>query len=35
MTEAGIGGGWIGHSPVEFAAYQLARDPGGWTSGSS
>jgi predicted amidohydrolase YtcJ len=27
-TEAGIGGGWIGHSPVELAAYQLARDTG-------
>ncbi|MEN8584682.1 amidohydrolase [Burkholderia sp. RS01] len=24
FTEAGIGGGWIGHSPVEFAAYQRA-----------
>lgn len=28
FTEAGIGGGWIGHSPVELAAYQLARDSG-------
>jgi predicted amidohydrolase YtcJ len=28
VTEAGIGGGWIGHSPVELAAYQLARDTG-------
>ncbi len=28
VTEAGIGGGWIGHSPVELAAYQLARDAG-------
>lgn len=27
-TEAGIGGGWIGHSPVELAAYQAARDSG-------
>ncbi len=27
-TEAGIGGGWIGHSPVELAAYQTARDTG-------
>jgi hypothetical protein len=27
-TEAGIAGGWIGHSPVELAAYQLARDTG-------
>jgi predicted amidohydrolase YtcJ len=27
-TEAGIGGGWIGHSPVELAAYQTARDQG-------
>jgi predicted amidohydrolase YtcJ len=27
-TEAGIGGGWIGHSPVELAAYQAARDQG-------
>lgn len=24
FTEAGIGGGWIGHSPVEVAAYQTA-----------
>ncbi|MER5179043.1 amidohydrolase [Streptomyces sp. NPDC002896] len=28
FTEAGIGGGWIGHSPVELAAYQRARDTG-------
>ncbi|HEY3905786.1 MAG TPA: amidohydrolase [Streptosporangiaceae bacterium] len=28
VTEAGIGGGWVGHSPVELAAYQLARDTG-------
>ncbi|WP_028921824.1 amidohydrolase [Pseudonocardia acaciae] len=28
VTEAGIGGGWIGHSPVEAAAYQLARRRG-------
>jgi predicted amidohydrolase YtcJ len=27
-TEAGIGGGWIGHSPVELAAYQAVRDQG-------
>jgi predicted amidohydrolase YtcJ len=27
-TEAGIGGGWIGHSPAELAAYQTARDQG-------
>ena len=27
-TEAGIGGGWIAHSPVELAAYQAARDTG-------
>jgi predicted amidohydrolase YtcJ len=27
-TEAGVGGGWIGHSPVELAAYQAARDQG-------
>jgi predicted amidohydrolase YtcJ len=27
-TEAGIGLGWIGHSPVEAAAYQEARDTG-------
>ncbi|HEY2281716.1 MAG TPA: amidohydrolase family protein, partial [Streptosporangiaceae bacterium] len=25
VTEAGIGGGWIGHTPVELAAYQAAR----------
>ena len=24
ITDAGIGGGWIGHSPQEFAAYQRA-----------
>jgi predicted amidohydrolase YtcJ len=28
VTEAGIGGGWVGHTPVELAAYQLARDTG-------
>jgi hypothetical protein len=28
VTEAGIAGGWIGHSPVELAAYQAARDHG-------
>lgn len=28
VTDAGIAGGWIGHSPIEFAAYQLARDEG-------
>ncbi|MEV3929031.1 MULTISPECIES: amidohydrolase [unclassified Streptomyces] len=28
FTEAGIGGGWIGHTPVEAAAYQLARETG-------
>ncbi|GAA1656783.1 amidohydrolase [Actinoplanes couchii] len=28
VTEAGIGGGWIGKSPVELAAYQAARDQG-------
>ena len=27
-TEAGIGGGWIAHSPAELAAYQAARDQG-------
>jgi predicted amidohydrolase YtcJ len=27
-TEAGIGGGWIGRSPVELAAYQGARERG-------
>ena len=27
-TEAGIGGGWIGHTPVELAAYLAARDTG-------
>ncbi|MEO6084569.1 MAG: amidohydrolase [Umezawaea sp.] len=27
-VEAGIGGGWIGKSPVEVAAYQAARDQG-------
>lgn len=28
VTEAGVGGGWVGHSPVELAAYQAARDAG-------
>jgi len=28
FTEAGIGGGWIGHSPVELAAYQHAAADG-------
>ncbi|MFI5658294.1 amidohydrolase [Streptomyces sp. NPDC051684] len=28
FTEAGIGGGWIGQTPVELAAYQLARETG-------
>jgi predicted amidohydrolase YtcJ len=27
-TEAGIGGGWIGHTPIELAAYQTAREQG-------
>ncbi len=27
-TEAGIAGGWIGHTPAELAAYQAARDAG-------
>jgi len=26
VTEAGVGGGWIGQSPVELAAYVAARD---------
>lgn len=28
VTDAGIGGGWIGHSPAELGAYQSARDKG-------
>lgn len=28
VTDAGIGGGWIGHSSQEFAAYQAAREQG-------
>lgn len=28
VTDAGIGGGWIGHSPREFAAYQTALERG-------
>lgn len=28
VVEAGVGGGWIGRSPVEVAAYQRARDLG-------
>ncbi|WP_232665307.1 amidohydrolase [Pseudonocardia sp. TRM90224] len=31
VTECGIGGGWIGRSPVELAAYQRARDDGSLT----
>ncbi|MGD0607005.1 MAG: amidohydrolase [Streptosporangiaceae bacterium] len=27
-TEAGVGGGWVSHSPVELAAYSGARDQG-------
>ncbi len=28
VCDAGVAGGWIGQSPVEFAAYQLARESG-------
>lgn len=28
VTDAGIAGGWIGHSPIELAAYQDALDAG-------
>lgn len=28
FTEAGIGGGWIGHSELEYAAYQTAAENG-------
>jgi predicted amidohydrolase YtcJ len=28
VTEAGVGGGWVGHSPVELAAYVAAREQG-------
>ncbi len=28
FTEAGIGGGWIGHSPIELQAYQTAHRTG-------
>ena len=28
VTDAGVAGGWIGHSPLEFGAYQRARDAG-------
>lgn len=28
FTEAGIGGGWIGHSPMEMQAYLIARQGG-------
>jgi len=28
VTEAGVGGGWIGQSPVELAAYVTAREQG-------
>ena len=27
-TEAGVGGGWVSHSPVELAAFSCARDQG-------
>src|SRR4029077_8294071 len=28
VTEAGVGGGWIGQSPIELAAYVAAREQG-------
>jgi predicted amidohydrolase YtcJ len=28
VCDAGIGGGWVGHSGAELAAYQLARETG-------
>lgn len=28
FSEAGVGGGWIGHSPIEVAAYQAASEQG-------
>lgn len=28
FTEAGIGGGWIGHSPIEVEAYRVAHETG-------
>lgn len=28
ITDAGVAGGWIGHSPQEFGAYQLAHEQG-------
>lgn len=28
VTEAGVGGGWVSHSPAEAAAYQVARQRG-------
>lgn len=28
FTEAGIGGGWIGHTPIEVEAYRTARERG-------
>ena len=28
VTEAGVGGGWIGQSPIELASYVAARDQG-------
>ena len=28
VTEAGVGGGWVGQSPIELAAYVAARDQG-------
>lgn len=28
FTEAGVGGGWIGHSPIEVCAYQAAAENG-------
>ena len=35
VVEAGVGGGWIGKSPVEVAAYQRALDRAGCRCGSS
>ena len=35
LHEAGIGGGWVAHSPAELAAYAAARTRASWASGSS
>ena len=35
VVEAGVGGGWIGRTPVEALAYQRAAMPGAWPCASN